>query len=735
MTQTKPSQSFTLIEKAESIARLYHHGYLGIEHLFLAALNEGLLDNALQSIDASRNAAIEALRDQMTPGDQPVSSKTLERTVRIKRVLDRGMQKAVSRKEADFPPSDILESILEEKNGIAALALESLGSTPEAMRAFFLKPDLSPPPEKTKKKSSALLNKLGRNLTELASLNKLDPVIGRTEELRRVMQILTRKTKNVPVLIGEPGVGKTAVVFALAQRLAKGNVPGALLGKRLIELPLGSLVAGTSHRGELEERMQKLIQEVSQDPDAIIFIDEIHGIIGAGNTQGALDIANILKPALSDGSLRVIGATTTEEYQKYLSKDPALERRLQPVLVKEPSEEETHKILEGLKPRYEKYHEVTFDEGAIPQAIKLSIRYLPDRRLPDKALDLLDEAASRVKTKTGIGLAPAVTAEDIAEVTSLWTGIPLQKLTSDEKDRLLNLEERLKTKVVGQDDAIQRLSQAIRVSRAGLGNPRRPVGVFLFLGPTGVGKTELAKATADLLFGSPEAMIRLDMSEYKEQHTAAKLIGAPPGYIGHDEEGQLTKAVHAKPYSLILLDEIEKAHPEIYDLFLQIFDDGRLTDSKGRTVSFKNTLIIMTSNVGSAQILADIEKQEQSMVVEHVTSQLKAHFRPEFLNRIDEIIVFNPLTPGSLEVIVQMHLRELSEKLTEQKLIFSPSPALIGHLVSKGFEPAYGARPLRRAVQQLLAKPLAEALLAGKFKEGSTILAEVEDNQIVFHAK
>lgn len=728
-----PSDALTLIEKAESIAWSFKHDYLGVEHVFLAALEEGLVDPALASIGATRDASLEALRDQIQPGNESARPQTFARTPRLKRVLDQAMKKALSKNESNFSSAVLLESILEEKNGLVPLSLEALGTSPDKIHALLNQPSSFTASEKDKKKTTPLLDKLGRDLTQMASLDKLDPVIGRSEELRRVMQILTRKTKNVPVLIGEPGVGKTAVVFALAERLAKGSVPAALKGKRVVELPLASLVAGTAHRGEMEDRIQKLIFEISRAPDVIVFIDEIHGIVGAGNTQGNLDIANLFKPALADGSLRVIGASTTEEYQRFLVKDQALERRLQPVLVKEPSEDETHKILEGLKERYEKYHGVSFEEESIEQAIKLSIRYLPDRRLPDKALDLLDEAASRVKNKTAVGPSPVVTREDIAEVTSLWTGIPVQKLTSDEKERFLHLEDELKRRIVAQDEAIQKLCQVVRVSRAGLGNPRRPIGVFFFLGPTGVGKTELAKATADLLYGSADAMVRLDMSEYKEQHTVSKLIGAPPGYIGHEEEGQLTRAVRAKPYSLVLLDEIEKAHPEVFDLFLQIFDDGRLTDSKGRTVSFRNTLIIMTSNIGSSQILADIEKnEERATIQEHVFSQLKSHFRPEFLNRIDEIILFNPLTEKDLEVIVRMQLDELQKKLAEQKLNFTPTPGLIKHLIAIGYEPAYGARPLRRAVEKLLTKPLAEALLQERFEPGSSILADIEGEQIVF---
>jgi len=727
--EKKEEQAIQFIEEAEATARAFHHPYLGVEHLFYRGLEKGLFDSSLR-----RDAALELIRASLVAGeDEFPKGVSLPRTPRLKRVLDKAMKRALEKRDSDLPLPLLLDAMFEEKNGLVAMTLNDLGITP----GTFLKNEKSAPQiasaEKTKKEKTPLLDKLGRDLTLLAKSGKLDPVIGRHEELRRMMQILARKTKNVPILIGEPGVGKTAVVYAFAERLAKDNVPKALQGKRLIELPLGALVAGTAHRGEMEDRVQKLIQEVAKDPDCILFIDEIHGIIGAGNVKGGLDVANLLKPSLADGSLRVIGATTTEEYQKYLSNDQALERRFQPVLVKEPSEEETFQILQGLKPHFETYHGVTIEEEAVRQAIKLSIRYLPDRRLPDKALDLVDEASSRVKTKTNAGPSPIVTADEIAAVASLWTGIPISKLSSDEREQLLHLDERLKARVVGQDEAIQKISQAIQVSRAGLGNPKRPIGVFLFLGPTGVGKTELAKVLSELLFESSEAMIRLDMSEYKEQHSIAKLIGSPPGYVGHDEEGQLTKAVHAKPYSLILLDEIEKAHPEVFDLFLQIFDDGRLTDSKGRTVNFNNTLIILTSNIGSPIILKGIEEGlSREKLQENVLIELKSKFRPEFLNRIDEIIVFNPLTQENLKLIVDLQLDELRRRLVEQKLNLKISDTAVDLLIHKGFDPVFGARPLRRAVQDQLAKPLSLSILKGNFTPGCTVLVDVENEQITF---
>lgn len=718
-----------LVHRAEALAKKLYHPYLGVEHVFLAAIHEGLLSQTLQTAQIDASALEEQLK--IVPSSEKESpKKELSRTPRLKRVLERSAEIALEKFRRGLLAKDIVESLLQEENGLVPLALRNLGSSISQLRGGSTHPS-SPIAEKhseTKKRKTPLLDKLGRELTRLAKEKKLDPVIGRTEELKRMMQILTRKKKNVPILIGEPGVGKTAVVYALAHRLAERNVPQALQGKRVIELPLGSLLAGTAHRGELEERTQKLIEEASQDPDCILFIDEIHSLIGAGNLKGGLDLANLLKPALADGALRVIGATTTEEYQKYLIHDQALERRMQPVLVSEPSEENTLKILSGVKETYEKHHGVIFEDEAIRQAVILSLRYLPDRRLPDKALDLLDEAASRVKIKTGVGLSPKVGPEEIAEVLSLWTGIPIQKLSQNEKAKLLGLEASLKSKVIAQDEAVKKVSETIRVSRVGLGNPKRPIGVFLFLGPTGVGKTELAKALADAIYGNPEAMIRLDMSEYKEPHTASKLIGSPPGYVGYEEEGQLTRAVRAKPYSLILLDEIEKAHAEVLDLFLQVFDDGRLTDAKGRTVYFNNSLIIMTSNLGSRQIL---EKSGENLR-DQVLREIRNFFRPEFLNRIDEVIIFNRLDEKALEKIIALQLQELKNRLSQQKLQLLITPPAILFLKEKGYEPMYGARPLRRAIQQYLAKPLAKAILAGNFPEGSRITADLENGEIAF---
>jgi ATP-dependent Clp protease ATP-binding subunit ClpC len=733
-----PVQAERLLQDAERLARSLKHSYIGVEHVFLVGIQDKFLENLLNGAGIKPEALQTTLRDLLPPGEEIPPNSSLPRTPRLKRVLDRAMEMALSEKQNELLPRHLFKSILEEKNGLVALALQEMGSSPEAVANAIPQERQSAHEieEKQKEKNTPLLNKLGRDLTQLAREGKLDPVIGRTDELRRLMQILSRKTKNVPLLIGEPGVGKTAVVFLLAERLASGNVPQSLLGKRLIELSLGGIVAGTAHRGELEERVQKIVQEAEKNPEIILFIDEIHGLVGAGNSSGGLDVGNMLKPSLADGSLRIIGATTTEEYQKYLAKDPALERRLQPILVKEPSEEETLQILQGIKPRFESFHGVSFSDESLQSAVKLSVRYLPDRHLPDKAIDLLDEAASRVKTKTNLGNKPIVEKEDIAEVVSLWTGIPVQKLSEEDKSRFLHLEEHLKQRVVGQDEAIEKIAEVIRISRTGLANPKKPIGVFLFLGPTGVGKTELAKALADFLFGSPESFIRIDMSEYKEKHTMARLIGAPPGYIGHDEEGQLTKAVHARPYSLVLLDEVEKAHPEILDLFLQIFDDGRLTDSKGRTVNFTNTIIIMTSNIGAKRILESLEQKiSKDALKAQILEETKTAFRPEFLNRIDEILIFNPLSQESLLAIVELQLNDLKERLAEQKITLETTRNVAEFLIQKGFDPIFGARPLKRAVQQYLAKPLAQALLEGKFSVGMTVVATVKGEEIFLEPK
>lgn len=645
------------------------------------------------------------------------------------------------------------------------------------------------------------LAKYGRDLTELAKKESLDPVLGRDTEIQRVVQILSRRTKNNPVLIGEPGVGKTAIAEGLAQRIAAGSVPQSLAGKRVVSLDISSLLAGAKYRGEFEERLQQVMEEIRKSGKVILFIDELHTLIGAGGAEGAIDAANILKPALARGELQCVGATTIDEYRKHIEKDAALERRFQPVMVAEPSEEEAVAILEGLRDRYEAHHGVKITQQAIKAAVSLSMRYLPDRFLPDKAIDLMDEAAAKVnlagqtappdlreleqelekvlKEKNAAANAQnfeeaarwrdrekqlnqelaerrrswqensgsskgEVDVEEIAQVLSDWSGVPVSQLQKSEMERLLNLEELLHKRVIGQDEAVQEVAKAVRRGRAGLKDPKRPIGSFIFMGPTGVGKTELSKALANALFGSDDAMIRLDMSEYMEKHTVARLIGAPPGYIGHDEGGQLTEAVRRRPYSVVLLDEIEKAHPDVFNVLLQVLDDGRLTDSKGRTVDFRNTVIIMTSNLGAGEIKSGplgFATGEQSRArAESEYEQLKARsleavkraFRPEFVNRIDNVLVFRSLQHSEIKEIAALLAAGLAKRLAEQDIRLHIGEDVKELLAEAGFDPEYGARPLKRAIVRLLEDPLSESLLRQEFGAGDEVWASVEAGKIVF---
>ena len=588
-----------------------------------------------------------------------------------------------------------------------------------------------------------VLGKLGRDLTKMAREGALDPVVGRKEEIRRIMQILTRKSKNNPLLIGEAGVGKTAVVAGLAQRIVNGPTPKGLSNKRIIEISVASLLSGMKHRGEFEERIQKLAEEVFANKSIIVFIDEIHTIIGAGDPKGPLDMSNILKPVLARGEFPLIGATTNEEYRKYIAGDAALERRFQPVLIPEPSESETMEILKGVIPKYEIHHGVKFSENSLLTAVTLAVRYLTDRHLPDKVLDILDEAASRAKLRSmppktvksnGLmndeiskdalrEIVIEVEPEQVAEVVSLWTGIPVTNMTEDESEKLANLPEFLKQRVIGQDEAVDRVAKTVKLMRLGLGTPNRPGGVFLFLGPTGVGKTELAKVLAQALFNSERSIIRIDMSEYMDKHSAARLIGAPPGYIGYEEGGQLTNAVKTKPYSVVLFDEIEKANKEIFDLFLQLFDDGRITDGQGRTINFCNTIIIMTSNIGSDLIAKELvgtpdatSFQQNKELLDKINEQLKTYFRIEFLNRIDDIIFFNPLMQNELEKVLDLQLNDLLKRFSDKGIVFEISREAKEFLLKEGYNPLLGARPLRRSLENNLAKPLAEKIVDLKTK-------------------
>ena len=642
------------------------------------------------------------------------------------------------------------------------------------------------------------LDEYGRDLTKVAAEDKLDPVIGREKEIERVIQILSRRTKNNPVLIGEPGVGKTAIVEGLAQRIQEGKVPEVLEGKRVITLDMASVVAGSKYRGEFEERFRKITNEIRESGNVILFIDELHTVIGAGAAEGAIDAANILKPALARGELQCVGATTLNEYRKYIEKDAALERRFQPITVGEPTVEETVEILKGLRDRYEAHHKVEITDASIEAAARLSDRYISDRFLPDKAIDLVDEAASRVRLSSTTapsnlktlekelekiqhekqaavteqdfekaaqlrdeerkvkeelqsmkeewdkekGVAKTtVTEEDIAEVVSSWTGVPVSRLAQEESERLLKLEEILHERVIGQDDAVVAVSKAVRRARAGLKDPKRPIGSFIFLGPTGVGKTELARALAEALFGDEEAMIRLDMSEYMERHTVSKLIGAPPGYVGYEEAGQLTEKVRRRPYSVVLFDEVEKAHPEVFNILLQVLEDGRLTDAQGRTVDFRNTVLIMTSNVGASTLRGKrlgfgggSEQDVYKEMKENIMSELKRTFRPEFLNRIDDTIVFHALSKENLRRIVDLMLQEVNDRLKDHDLRVEVSEEAKDVLAEEGFSEEYGARPLRRAILSAIEDAISEGLLEGKFKAGDTIEAYAEDDEVKLRA-
>jgi ATP-dependent Clp protease ATP-binding subunit ClpC len=737
-----------LYNEAEELSKAYHHFFLGTEHIFLVILKqEDWLNNALADLGVSNKELEDKILAIAQPQNTPATWEGIIETPRFKLIMKMAEEAALALKAYQIEPLHIILAILKEHKGVPARVLSEMGVD---LKDFSEKLKSQPLPserDKAKEEKKAgekklqFLTRFGRDLTNLAKEGKMDPVIGRQDEILRVLQILTRKTKNNPVLIGEAGVGKTAVVYGLALRIAKGEVPSAMRDKKIIELTMANIVAGTKHRGEFEERLQRIIEEVGRAPEVILFIDEIHTIMGAGDTRGGMDASNILKPSLARGEFPCIGATTTNEYHKYIESDPALERRFQPVLVNEPSEEDTLAILKGLRERYEKHHGVKFTDAALLTAVKLSVRYLPDRNLPDKAIDLIDEAAAKVKMNSAafsgkVSAVQEVNEENIAEVVASWTGIPIVKLTQEESERLLHIEEILMQRVIGQEEAIKTIAQTIRMVRVGLSNPNRPSGVFLCLGPTGVGKTELAKTLAEFLFGSDKDMVRLDMSEYMEKHSIARLIGAPPGYVGYEEEGQLTKAVRTKPYSVVLLDEIEKAHPEVFDIFLQVFDDGRLTDGKGRTVNFTNTIILLTSNLGTSQVdeqgnvvLRDIQKPE---VKEEIMKAVRKAFRPEFINRIDEILIFNPLTQEALRKIVDINLAELKKRMQEKEIELDFKPEVIELLMQEGYNPAYGARPLKRAIASLLAKPLAEEMLAQGFKAKDIVRVSVENGKIAF---
>ncbi len=791
---------------AQEEARRFNHNYIGTEHILLGLVREeeGMAARILSNLGIGLNKVRSAVEFIIGRGEG-TSQREVGLTPRAKRVIELAVDEARFLGHQYIGTEHILLGLLREGEGVAAGVLESLGVTVERVHAELNRALAQSAPHSGQRPATKTptLDQLGIDLTAAARAGKLDPVIGRAKEIERVVQVLSRRTKNNPVLIGEPGVGKTAIAEAIAQRIAAGDVPETLQGRRLLTLDVGSLVAGTKYRGEFEERLKKVIDEIKTSGNCVLFIDEIHTLVGAGAAEGAVDAASILKPSLARGELQCIGATTLDDYRKHVERDAALERRFQPILVEEPSTEQTIDILRGIKHRYEEFHRLTIDDEALKTAAGLAARYIPDRFLPDKAIDLIDEAASRLRIKqSGVPLslneamkalesvraekeqamsqqqyeyaaelrerevrltekveqlrkdwnqqqeqAPekkVVTEEHIAEVVSMWTGIPVTGLESDETAKLLRMEEALHKRIVGQDEAILAISKAVRRSRAGLKDPRRPIGSFIFLGPTGVGKTELVRALAEFMFGSEEALIRLDMSEFMERHAVARLVGAPPGYVGYDEGGQLTEAVRRKSYSAILLDEIEKAHPDVFNILLQIFDDGHLTDAKGRRVDFRNTLIIMTSNIGSELIRKEstigfISRSDESKVAqlsyekmkEKVTEEMKKTFRPEFLNRIDGVVVFHALTKEHIRQIVELMLSQVQSQLKEKGLKLEIADEAKDFLGEKGYDPAFGARPLRRVIEHLVEDPLSEAILEGRFRVGETIRIDCQNGEIV----
>ncbi len=793
---------------AQEEALRFNHNYIGTEHLLLGLVREGegVAAKVLANLGVELNKVRSAVEFIIGRGDRAVMGE-IGLTPRAKKVIELAVDEARRLGHHYIGTEHLLLGLVREGEGIAAGVLESLGVSLDKVRAEVTRILAQSMPQGAAQGGRAAtrtptVDQLGIDLTAAARADKLDPVIGRDKEIERVIQILSRRTKNNPVLIGEPGVGKTAIVEALAQRITRGEVPEMLLNKRLVTLDIGSLVAGTKYRGEFEERLKKVIEELKSAGNCVLFIDEMHMLVGAGAAEGAVDAANILKPSLARGELQCVGATTLDDYRKHIEKDSALERRLQPINVDEPEIEDTIEILKGVRARYEEHHGLTITDEALEAAAELASRYVPDRFLPDKAIDLVDEAASRVRIKRSYappplqeaakGLdslrrekeeaitaqqyefaaelrdremklqdklegmqtgwkeetkedAPVVDAEDICEVVAMWTGIPVTRIASEESQRLLQMEDVLHEKIVGQDEAIRNIAKAVRRARAGLKDPRRPIGVFMFLGPTGVGKTYLARVLAEFMFGSEESMIKLDMSEFMEKHNVSRLIGAPPGYVGYEDAGQLTDTVRRKSYCLILLDEIEKAHPEIYNMLLQIFDDGHLTDAKGRRVDFRNTIIIMTSNVGSdlirketnlgfnmAQDEASNAAAQHDKMKEKVLAAMKNVFRPEFINRLDATVVFHSLTKTHIREIVTNEMKQVIEQLKTKSVALELTEAALDWLGEKGYDPVFGARPLRRVIQNEIEDPLSEALLEERFSEGEKVKVDVQNDEIVF---
>ena len=799
-------KAIKVIMLAQEEARRLGHNFVGTEQILLGLIGEGtgVAAKVLKSMGVNlKDARIEV--EKIIGRGSGFVAVEIPFTPRAKRVLELSLEEARQLGHNYIGTEHLLLGLIREGEGVAARVLENLGVDLTKVRTQVIRmlgetAEVTPggPSGRTK---TPTLDEFGSNLTQMAIDNKLDPVVGRAKEIERVIQILGRRTKNNPVLIGEPGVGKTAIAEGLASRIASKDIPDILEDKRVVTLDIGLLVAGTKYRGEFEERLKKIMDEIRSAGNVILVIDEVHTLIGAGAAEGAIDAANILKPALARGELQCIGATTLDEYRKHIERDAALERRFQPVMVGEPSVDETIEILYGLRDRYEAHHKLKISDEALVAAAKLSDRYISDRFLPDKAIDLMDEAGSRVRlinsqlppaakeldkelrqilkekddavrsqdfdragelrdremeikaeirtiaqTKSngasGDGVEPVVTEEDIAHIVASWTGVPVNKLTESESEKLLHMEDTLHQRLIGQEDAVKAVSRAIRRARVGLKNPNRPIASFVFSGPTGVGKTELAKSLASYFFGAEEAMIRLDMSEYMERHTVSKLIGSPPGYVGYNEGGQLTEAVRRRPYTVVLFDEIEKAHPDVFNMLLQILEDGRLTDAKGRTVDFKNTLLILTSNIGSKVIekggsgigfefSEDATETQYNRIRSLVNEELKQYFRPEFLNRLDEIIVFRQLNKLEVTQIAEIMLKEVFGRLTEKGIVLEVTDRFKDRLITEGYSPSYGARPLRRAIMRLLEDSLAEEILSGRIKDGDTALVDVDENGIV----
>jgi ATP-dependent Clp protease ATP-binding subunit ClpC len=786
---------------AQDEAQRFNHNYIGTEHLLLGLVREGegVAARVLENMNVELAKVRTAVEFIIGRGDRPVVGE-VGLTPRAKRVIELAIDEARRLGHNYIGTEHLLLGLVREGEGIAAGVLESLGVNldkvrHEVIRVLSQSSSAGPAQETKRASKTPTVDQLGINLTELARSGKMDPVIGREKEIERVIQILSRRQKNNPALIGEPGVGKTAIAEGLAHRIVNGDVPETLLNKRVLTLDIGSLVAGTKYRGEFEERLKKIIEELRNTNDAVLFIDELHTLVGAGAAEGAIDAANILKPPLSRGELQCIGATTLDEYRKYIERDAALERRFQPVMVEEPTLEQSIDILMGIRERYEQHHKVAITDAAVKAAVDLSIRYITDRHLPDKAIDLIDEAASRVRLRHASAPPelreaqkdldrvtkekdaainnqeyeeaarlreaeatsretverlrtewqsqvssdqPTVDEEEIAQVVAMWTGIPVTRIAAEESERLLHMEDALHGRVIGQQEAIEVISKAVRRARAGLKDPKRPIGSFIFLGPTGVGKTELAKALAEFMFGSEDALIKIDMSEFMERHNVSRLVGAPPGYVGFDEGGQLTEAVRRKNYCVVLLDEVEKAHPEVFNILLQILEDGHLSDAKGRRVDFRNCIIIMTSNLGAKQLQTnatlgframgetDAARAETSYEImkEKVAAELKNNFRPEFLNRIDATVVFRSLTVEEITQIVDLMLARVRDQLRAQQMQLEVTQAAKEHIIKLGYDVAYGARPLRRVIQNMIEDVLAEHLLLGKYEPGTTIVVD-----------